>query len=108
MKVRRPTNPGLQLKPGMFAEVEIEMRGAAAAPSVLAVPLEALQRDGQSRSSRGAGAGPVPAPHRPDGGRGWRGGPIRDGLNAGEVVVTRGAFALKAELRRGELGLDEH
>ncbi|MEZ4588307.1 MAG: efflux RND transporter periplasmic adaptor subunit [Gemmatimonadales bacterium] len=101
-------NPGLQLKPGMFAEVEIEMRGGGGAP-VLAVPLEALQRDGQEqivfvvlepgrfqrRTVRTAAEG-----------GGWA--VIRDGLNAGEVVVTRGAFALKAELRRGELGSDEH
>ena len=39
-------------------------------------------------------------------GGGWAG--IRDGLSAGEIVGIRGAFALKAELRRGDLVSDEH
>ncbi|MGE0439011.1 MAG: efflux RND transporter periplasmic adaptor subunit [Gemmatimonadales bacterium] len=102
-------NPGLELKPGMFADVEIETGGAADKAPVLAVPSDAIQHDGadqivfvvlepgrfQRRVVRTAA----------DGG-GWA--VIRDGLSAGEIVVTRGAFALKAELRRGDLVSDEH
>lgn len=102
-------NAGLELKPGMFADVEIETGGAADKTPVLAVPSDAIQHDGadqivfvvlepgrfQRRVVRTAA----------DGG-GWV--VIRDGLSAGEIVVTRGAFALKAELRRGDLVSDEH
>lgn len=39
-------NPGLELKPGMFADVEIETGGAADKAPVLAVPSNAIQHDG--------------------------------------------------------------
>ncbi|MGE3703869.1 MAG: efflux RND transporter periplasmic adaptor subunit [Vicinamibacterales bacterium] len=102
-------NPGLELKPGMFADVEIETGGAADKAPVLAVPSDAIQHDGADQIvfvvlEPGRFQRRVVRPAA-DGG-GWA--VIRDGLSAGEIVVTRGAFALKAELRRGDLVSDEH
>jgi hypothetical protein len=34
--------------------------------------------------------------------------PIRSGLALGDIVVVRGAFVLKSELRKGELGEEGH
>jgi len=91
------------LKPGMFATVQIV--GTPMEPAMVVVPREAVQQDagtaivfvvqGAGRYERrvvqvGAESG------------GWL--PVSSGLSAGEMVITRGAFALKAEYRRAELG----
>jgi len=99
-------NPGRKLKPEMFATVELAL--AADAPSVLAVPEDALQDlDGkkvvfvaeheaefearQVRTGRAAG-GMIE---------------IVDGLKEGERYAIKGAFILKSEIKKGEL-VDEH
>lgn len=99
-------NPGRKLKPEMFATVELAL--ATDAPSVLAVPEDALQDlDGkkvvfvteheaefearQVRAGRTAG-GMIE---------------IVDGLKEGERYAIKGAFILKSEIKKGEL-VDEH
>ncbi|HLO26865.1 MAG TPA: efflux RND transporter periplasmic adaptor subunit [Geobacteraceae bacterium] len=99
-------NPGRKLKPEMFATVELAL--AVDAPSVLAVPEDALQDlDGkkvvfivenetefaarQVQTGRAAG-GMVE---------------IVSGLKEGERYAVKGAFILKSELKKGEMK-DEH
>ncbi len=103
-------NPKLLLKPGMFANAQIETGGTSvdAAP-VIGVPRSAVQRDGTDQV-----VFVMIAPGRFErrvvrvalmGGE-WV--EVQSGLTVGEIVVIRGAFALKAELRRGELAGDDH
>jgi RND family efflux transporter MFP subunit len=95
-----------RLKPGMFARVRIET-GATNSPSVsgVVIPGVAVQRL--------AGAtvvfvqtGPREFTARPIAAEETAGGQVLvvDGLNPGEVVVTRGSFILKAEAVRGQSG----
>lgn len=92
------------LKPGMFADVEIE-RPLPGDSTVLAVPAGAVQEDRGVQVvflARGPGeyqrrvvtTGPAL--------RDWV--VIRGGLAPGDSVVVTGAFVLKAESRKGELG----
>lgn len=104
-------NPKLLLKPGMFANAQIATGGQSAdSTPVIAVPRSAIQRDGADQV-----VFVMIAPSRferrvvqigREGGGDWV--EVRQGLTVGEVVVIRGAFALKAELRRGELAADDH
>jgi len=96
-------NPGHRLKPGMFATVRID-GGAEGAPMVV-IPRDALQQDG-SRQVVFVEVGARRYERRvvtvlAEAGD-WVG--VGTGLDAGEQVVTRGAFTLKAEFRRAELG----
>jgi cobalt-zinc-cadmium efflux system membrane fusion protein len=92
-----------ELRPGVFAQVEIEATrpGGAEAESVVVVPESALQRiDGEPAVF-------VPVPGEPGtfARRGLRVGravggfvPVLAGLAEGEEFVARGSFLLKAEL----------
>jgi cobalt-zinc-cadmium efflux system membrane fusion protein len=97
-------NPGM-LKPGMFATVRLEGGSAKGERRGLFAPGAAVQRLGDEtvvfvpagentfarrdvKVSRQAGE--------------WV--EIAEGLTAGERVVTTGAFALKSELQKGEMG----
>jgi cobalt-zinc-cadmium efflux system membrane fusion protein len=97
-------NPRERLKPGMFATVRF--RGTIhTATTRLYVPASAVQRDGQRTIVFVPGEGGA-----------FRAISIRvgqetsewvqvlDGLTVGERVVSRGAFLLKSELRKGNLG----
>ncbi len=101
-----------RLKVGMFVEVSFQTvaRAIEAAENELVVPDEAVQRIGERTV--------VFAPKEGEPGRfevrdvevgavtdGQR--RIISGLKAGERVVTKGSFALKTQLMKGELG-DEH
>lgn len=101
-----------RLKVGMFVEVGFQTgaQGLAAAANELAVPDEAVQRIGERTvvfvpkegeaghfEARGVETGGVTGGQRR----------IISGLKAGERVVTRGSFALKTQLLKGELG-EEH
>lgn len=102
-------NPDGKLRPGMFARVRIlDPHGAdgdTLAPEVLAVPEGAIQRAGsetvvyvaldEGRFSRR----PVTLGRR---GEGYV--EVLSGLAAGEEVVIEGAFFVKSELAREELG----
>lgn len=101
-----------RLKVGMFVEIGFQTgaQGLAAAANELAVPDEAIQRIGERTvvfvpkegeaghfEARGVETGGVTGGQRR----------IISGLKAGERVVTRGSFALKTQLLKGELG-EEH
>ena len=102
-------NPDGALKPGMFARGTIRVGGAG--PAVAAVPQDAVQEvEGkQVVFVPGARAGefrPVPVEiGEPIEGRRVT---IRAGLRPGERVVTTGAFALRSELAKGEIGEHGH
>ncbi|MDP8222420.1 MAG: efflux RND transporter periplasmic adaptor subunit [Candidatus Lernaella stagnicola] len=89
-------NPGLNLKPGMFATVWIDVE---AKKNVLAVPTEAILYSGERQlvfvstgggkySAREVVTGLTGNDHRTE---------ILSGLEAGEVVVTSGQFLLDSE-----------
>ncbi len=98
------------MRPGMFAQVEIEVSTSASTPrSVLAVPDEAIQTiDGEpcvfvprktaknTFSKRAVTIGAVVG--------GWV--PVLSGVEEGETVVSAGSFLLKAELGKGTAGED--
>ena len=103
LRLRAATeNDDRHLKPGMFVEIEIPQ---AESKEVVAVPAEAIQEiDGkptvfvQQAETRfrvapvvlGQQTGNIVA--------------IRDGVKVGDQVVTSGAFALKSEMMKGEIG----
>ncbi len=100
-------NPGERLKPGMFATVFIK----GAVPSTaerLFVPVAAVQRDGERTIAfvllrdRTFAARAIRV-----GGQAGEWVEVLDGLTAGERVVTTGAFLLKSEFRKSELGEGE-
>lgn len=107
-------NPGHQLKPGMYARVEVEKR----LPEILAVPSEAVIWSGQRSvvlMKRGKGTFEPrevklgqkwlhAAEPEEQGGRGLEFGAeqkryheVKAGLKPGDSVVTAGAFLLNAE-----------
>ncbi len=97
-------NPKGELKAGMFATVTIEGTTGEARQRLLA-PAAAMQRDGQRVIA-----------FVPRGGRDFEAREVKvtrelgewveiaAGLTDGETVVTAGAFLLKSELKKGELG----
>ena len=97
------------LKPGMFANANIQV--GAGGPTVVVVPQDAIQevegkkvvfvpgdKPGEFRPQ------PVEVGDPIEGGRVT----IRGGLAASTRVVTRGAFALRSELAKGEIGEQGH
>lgn len=99
-------NDDRALKPGMFADVEVEGASGVAHDRVV-VPSAAVQRDGtrmlvfvphgeREFVAREVAVGRESA--------GWT--EIDGGLTAGETVVTTGSFVLKSETRKGEMGED--
>jgi cobalt-zinc-cadmium efflux system membrane fusion protein len=96
-----PTDRHQELRPGVFAQAEIELGAAAAAAPVLAIPEGAIQL------VDGASVVFVPVPGE-DGAFAKRdvavgpaiGGyvPVISGLAEGELTVVEGSFILKAEL----------
>jgi membrane fusion protein, heavy metal efflux system len=100
-------NPDRRLKPGMFARVTLGSDGDA--PSVLAVPRAAVQRHaGEAMVFVATGDGrferrPVAIGRTTDD---WV--EILQGLDAGEPVVTAGAFLLKSQASAGQLGGHHH
>lgn len=105
-RVRIEVKEGSSLRPGMFATAEITTSGADAA-SVVVVPESAIQ------TVEGSPAVFVPVADEPNtfarravtvgtAANGFV--PITAGLKAGDAVVIRGAFLLKAELGKSEAG----
>jgi membrane fusion protein, copper/silver efflux system len=88
-------NPEHKLKPGMFASVRIQLNGDG---QVLAVPAEAVLEEGDARVVFVKREGEF-APRvirtgiKEDGFL-----EVLDGLEPGDVVVTRGHFQLKSKL----------
>lgn len=107
-RIELPNRDGA-LKPGMFADANI-LVGTGGTP-VVVVPVDAVQdMDGRKVVFvPGARAGqfvpqPVEVGDTVDGGRVI----IRSGLAAGAPVVVRGAFVLRSELAKGEIGEHGH
>jgi membrane fusion protein, heavy metal efflux system len=101
-------NPERRFKPGMFARVDLG-GPAGAAPEVLTVPREAVQRDG------GAAVVFVRVGPRRFERRAVEIGRITDehaevlaGLAAGDEVVTRGVFLLQSEASAESIGGHHH
>jgi RND family efflux transporter MFP subunit len=92
------TNDVLQLRPGMFATVEIE---AEITPSALLVPLDAVIDTGKEQVVFVARPGGHFEPRRVTRGPSGSDGRVQilGGLVAGEQVVTSGQFLLDAESR---------
>ncbi len=97
------------LKPGMFASASIHSGKDSIAGKVIALPEEAVFLDGSERYVfiregnnkfvvREVLVGPA------SGGK----IEIKEGLKAGEVVVTKGVFALKSEFKKKSLEVHEH
>jgi membrane fusion protein, heavy metal efflux system len=98
------------LKPGMFARAEIETRSGTGVETVV-VPREAVQDiDGQTMIwvPGGAAGEFVATPVEVGADRGDGRVPVLSGLEAGDVLVTEGAFTLKSELSKGEFGGHSH
>ena len=110
LKVRvEVDNPGLRLRPGMFAQVRIETPAntAAVADDALLISDMAVQElNGKSVVFVPSGApGRFIARHVTVGTRAG-GGLVRilSGLTVGDSVVVKGAFQLKAELTKSSFG----
>ena len=102
-------NPAMVLKPGMFAAALFEGTvGTREHPAVF-VPVDALQKEDErtivfvARATGEFEAREVTAGHVAQGFV-----EIEKGLSAGETVVTTGAFVLKSELKKAELGEADH
>lgn len=97
-----------RLKPGMFATVRLAGERSGESATGLYVPEGAVQRDGGVPIVF-VPAGPGRFRHVPvQTGRerpGWV--EVVSGVAAGDSVVTAGAFLLKSELRKSELGEEE-
>lgn len=100
-------NPDGELKPGMFATVEVAGTTGQEIQGVFA-PAAAVQRDGDRSIVF------VPKGERQYQRRAVKLGrstgdwvQVLEGLTEGQTVVTSGSFILKGELKKGELGGDE-
>ena len=93
------------LRPGMFAQVHLSDPHAAGTSPSLVVPEGAVQRDGEKMIVFVPLDAQRFARREIEVGRTAAGViEVRSGLKAGERVVTAGAFFLKSELSREELG----
>jgi cobalt-zinc-cadmium efflux system membrane fusion protein len=104
-------NPSGRLRPGMFAQVRIEAprqeKSDAPQPAMLTVPEVAVQdlNGKQVVFVAGKSAGQFVARTVSTGSRAGNGTiAITAGLSAGEQIVVRGAFQLKAELTKASFG----
>ncbi|MFN0106250.1 MAG: efflux RND transporter periplasmic adaptor subunit [Bryobacteraceae bacterium] len=94
-------NPRGELKPEMYATAELTSGGTGEA---LYVPQEAIQEmNGHSIVFVATGANKFHARPVETGPRAGAGVAILSGLNAGDRVVTRGAFLLKSEMLKSTL-----
>jgi cobalt-zinc-cadmium efflux system membrane fusion protein len=101
-------NPGLRLRPGMFATARIQGTHDHEPRRLLAIPWPAVQQIDDHRAvfvRLAAGVFELRRVHT-----GERAGDlveILNGLSAGDEVVTEGSFLLKGQLLRSTLGEDE-
>jgi cobalt-zinc-cadmium efflux system membrane fusion protein len=104
-------NPGERLKVGMFVEVSFQGRPSAGLPATeLAVPSQAVQRIGERTVVFVAEEGEPGHFQVRDVELGGEAGGYRrviNGLKAGQRVVTKGTFALKSQLLKGQLEEDD-
>lgn len=104
-------NTGGRLKAGMFVEVGFQAGSSVVAGEELMVPSSAVQRVGDRAIVF------IPKDEEPGhfevrdvelGGESGGYRKVLGGLALGERVVTRGGFALKTQLLKGEIGEDGH
>lgn len=99
-------NPGNKLKPQMFGELQISLASDAKA---ILIPEESVVREASESylfvqtsdttfERRDVTTGII-SDNMVE---------IKEGINEGEIVVTEGVFYLKSELKKDELGEDEH
>ena len=103
-------NPGRRLRPGMFATIQVTDPHAEGDDPTLLVPEGAVQRLGEGAVAFVPDGDPGRFRARPvEVGRRASGlAEILAGLEAGGPVVVEGAFFLKSELAREELGGGHH
>lgn len=100
-------NPGRKLKPEMFATVELAL--PADTPPVLAVPEDAVQELEGKKVLFVTENGTEFEPRKVELGRVSGGmAEVLSGLKEGERYAVRGAFLLKSEMQKGELGEHGH
>lgn len=102
-------NPGQRLRPGMFAQVRISTPpGAATAGGALAIPEVAVQEiNGKQVVFVAQSPGRFVAREVTLGARSVGGFvAVTAGIRAGERIVSRGAFQLKAEMMKASFGED--
>jgi cobalt-zinc-cadmium efflux system membrane fusion protein len=102
-------NPQRRLKPGMFARVTLSAADGATASTVLAIPREALQRDGE-QTIVFVRTGPGRFERRPVlvGRIAGELAEIVEGVAEGDEVVTTGAFLLRSQTSADQLGGHHH
>lgn len=104
-------NPGGRLRAGMFAEVGFQTTTGDATGQELVVRSDAVQREGSRIIvfiPKDNEPGAFEAREIEAGGAVEGYTRVRSGLRLGERVVTRGSFALKTQMQRGELGEHGH
>lgn len=100
-------NSGRKLKPEMFATVELAL--SSDAPPVLAVPEDALQELEGKKVLFVTENGTEFEPRKVELGRAAGGlTEVLSGLKEGERYAVKGAFLLKSEMQKGELGEHGH
>lgn len=104
-------NPGGKLRAGMFTEVGFYTGVAAGDGEELVVRTEAIQRTGDKTivfvpREDEPGAFEVREIEIAGDFEGYTA--VKSGLKLGEKVVTKGSFALKTQMQKGELGDDDH
>jgi RND family efflux transporter MFP subunit len=103
-------NPEHQLRPGMFARVRIQAPAAGGAASTIVVPEVAVQQVGGKSVVFVAATQPGTYVVRPVTVGPRAGGGmvvIREGVRAGDRIVVKGAFQLKAELTKASFAEEE-
>jgi membrane fusion protein, heavy metal efflux system len=109
-RVEIPNETGA-LKPGMFANARVDVGAAGGGPAVVVVPQEAVQElegrkvvfvPGAERGEFRAVA--IEVGETLDGNRVV----ISSGLEPGSTIVVAGAFTLRSELAKGEIGEHGH
>jgi cobalt-zinc-cadmium efflux system membrane fusion protein len=103
------SNTNRLLRPGMFAQVRIQATGSAASPGPASVPEIAVQDVNGKSVVFVATADPSRFVTRQVvvGSRAGGYATITSGLRAGERIVTKGAFQIKAELMKASFGEED-
>lgn len=104
-------NPGERLKAGMFVQIGFQTSTNAATGEELVVPSTAVQRIGDKTIvfiSKDDEQGAFEIREVELGGAVGGYHQVLSGLKLGEKVVTKGSFALKTQMQKGELGDDDH
>lgn len=100
-------NPGNTLRIGMFVNVELQTADDSAGPVEIVIPAQAVQRMGEQSVvflPKADEAGAYEVREVEVGEESSERVRITAGLQPGEKIVVKGAFTLKTQLMKGELG----